>query len=284
VTVADFNLDGRPDMAVVDGGSNLRVLLNDGIWSSVIEPRISIGDVTMKEGNAGPTAFAFTVSLSVPYDVPVTVSYATANGTATAGGDYQAKSGTLTFAPGETSKTVTVLVNGDRSAEPDETFVVNLGSPTNATIADGQGVATILDDEPRISINDVTRAEGKKGKATLFTFTVTLSAAYDQAVTMAFRTADGTAKTSDGDYLARIGTLTFAPGETTKTVTIQVKGDSRREADETFTLVLSGASGNASLPDSVGLGTIGNDDSGSGPITGGGGKRSIFDNRKKPRR
>src|SRR5829696_7744974 len=109
------------------------------------------------------------------------------------------------------------------------------------------------------------------GQKTLFTFTVTLSAAYDQAVTMAFRTADGTAQTSDGDYIARTGTLTFAPGETTKTITIQVNGDSRREADETFTLVLSGAGGNASLLDAVGLGTIGNDDSGSGLITGGGG-------------
>ena len=79
-----------------------------------------------------------------------------------------------------------MLVNGDRLAEPNETFFVNLSSPTNATIADGQGVGTIVDDEPRISISDVTKAEGKKGQTTLFTFTVTLSAAYDQPVTMSF--------------------------------------------------------------------------------------------------
>ena len=78
-------------------------------------------------------------------------------------------------------------VNGDRLAEPNETFVVNLSSPTNATIADGQGVGTILDDEPRISISDVTKTEGKKNQTTLFTFTVTLSAAYDQPVTMSFQ-------------------------------------------------------------------------------------------------
>ena len=78
----------------------------------------------------------------------------------------------------------------------------------------------------------MTKAEGKKGQTTLFTFTVTLSAAYDQPVTMSFRTANGTAKTSDSDYVAKTGTLTFAPGETTKTITIEVKGDSKREANE----------------------------------------------------
>src|SRR5207249_2119077 len=144
------------------------------------EPRVSINDVTMKEGNSGLTAFAFTVSLSVAYDVPVTVDYATANGTATAGSDYQAASETLTFAPGETSKTITVLVNGDRLGEPNETLFVNLSNLNYGVIADAQGVGTILDDEPRISISDVTKKEGNGNRTTLFVFTVTLSAAYDQ--------------------------------------------------------------------------------------------------------
>jgi hypothetical protein len=190
----------------------------------------------------------------------VTVAYSTGNGTATAGSDYRAASGTLTFAPGETSKTLTVLVNGDRSGEANETFVVNLGSPTNATIADGQGVGTITDDEPRVSISDVTKAEGKKNQTTLFTFTVTLSAAYDQPVTTSFRTVNGTATTGDNDYVARTGTLTFAPGETTKTITIEVKGDNKREADETFYLDLSGLGSNALFTKNRGVGTILNDD------------------------
>jgi chitinase len=190
---------------------------------------------------------------------PVTVAYATGNGTATAGSDYQAASGTLTFAPGETTKTITVLVYGDRLGEPNETFVVNLSGPTNATIADGQGVGTILDDEPRVSIGDVTKAEGRKNQTTLFTFTVTLSAAYDQPVTMSFRTANGTAKAGE-DYVARTGTITFAPGETTKTITIEVKGDNKREADEYFYLDLFGLSGNALFTKSRGTGTILNDD------------------------
>ena len=120
----------------------------------------------------------------------MTVQYATANGTATAGSDYQAASGTLTIArrPDEQGRSP-CRSSATGSAEPNETFVVNLSGATNATIADGQGVGTIVDDEPRISISDVTKAEGKKNQTTLFTFTVTLSAAYDQPVTMSFRTA-----------------------------------------------------------------------------------------------
>ena len=166
----------------------------------------------------------------------------------------------LTFAAGETSKTITIQVIGDRLAEPNETFFVNLSSPTNATVADGQGVGIFVDDEPRISISDFAKAEGKKGQKTLFTFTVTLSAAYDQAVTMSFRTVNGTATTSDGDYVAKTGTLTFAPGETTKTITIEVKGDSKREANETFYLDLFGNSGNSLFAKNRGIGTIWNDD------------------------
>ena len=151
------------------------------------EPRISINDVTVTEGNTGTVNATFTVSLSVAYDVAVTVHYQTANGTATAGSDYAAASGDVTIAAGQTTKTITVAVIGDRSAEPTETFVVNLTAASNGLFVDSQGVGTILDNEPRISISDVTKKEGKKSQTTLFTFTVTLSAAYDQAVTMSFQ-------------------------------------------------------------------------------------------------
>jgi hypothetical protein len=223
-------------------------------------PLLSVSDVRTWEGNTGTLATTFTLSLSAASNQTITVNYATANGTATAGSDYQAASGTLTFAPGQTSKPITVLVKGERLPEANETFFVNLSNASNATVADGQGVATIVDDEPRISVGDVTKAEGKKGQTTQFTFTVTLSAAYDQAVTMSFRTADGTAKTSDSDYVARTGTTTFAPGETTKTITIEVKGDSKKEADEMLYLDLFGNSGNSLFARSRGVGTILNDD------------------------
>jgi len=117
-----------------------------------------------------------------------------------------------------------------------------------------------VDNEPRISITDVTKAEGKKGKTTLFTFTVTLSVPYDQPVTVSFQTVNGTATTGDNDYVGKTGTLTFAPGETTKTITIEVKGDSKKEADETFYLDLFDNSSNSLFTKKRGLGTILNDD------------------------
>jgi hypothetical protein len=144
--------------------------------------------------------------------------------------------------------------------EPDETFFVKLTGEINATIADAQAVGKIVDNEPRISIDDVTKAEGKKNKSTVFTFTVSLSVAYDQSVTMSFSTVDGTATAGDNDYVAKSGTLTFAAGETSKTITIEVRGDNKREADETFDLDLSGNSSNSLFKKSRGIGTILNDD------------------------
>jgi hypothetical protein len=222
-------------------------------------PAIAIGDVTVTEGNTGTRAANFTVALSTLFGQPVTIAYVTTNGTATSD-DYQAASGTLTIPAGQTTGTITVLVKGDRLGEPNETFFVNVSNPTNAIIADGQGVGTILDDEPRNSINNVTKAEGKKNQTTLFTFTVTLSAPYDQPVTMSFQTVNGTARTSNSDYVAKSGTLTFAPGESTKTITIEVKGDSKKEANETFYLDLFGNSSNSSFTKYRGIGTILNDD------------------------
>ena len=170
------------------------------------EPRISINDVSAPEGNSGTTPFTFTVSLSAAYNMPVTVNYATANGTAAAGGDYTAASGTLTFEPGQpTSQTVTVLVNGDRLFEPNETFFVNLSTPDgHAEISRGTGFGTIIEDDPRISI--ARRVQLRR--VTPFTFTVSLSAASTEAVTVDFATVDGTAL-AGVDYVFTAGTLTF---------------------------------------------------------------------------
>lgn len=110
-------------------------------------PSLSIGDVSVVEGNSGNRNLSFAVSLSNPSTQTITVSYATANGTATAGSDYTTANGTLTFNAGQTSKTVSVSVRGDRTVEPDETFFLNLSNATNATIADAQGIGTITNDE-----------------------------------------------------------------------------------------------------------------------------------------
>lgn len=260
VAVGDFNGDGRLDAVTANAGSGtVSVLLNSGTWTAP-PPSLAIGGASINEGNTGTRTMTFTVTRTGATHWTSTVAFATSNGTATGGSDYTATSGTLTFAPGETSKTISVLVKGDRLGEPNEAFVINLSHSTNATIVDGPGVGTIVDDEPRVSITDVSKSEGKKNQTTLFSFTVTLSAAYDQPVTLSFRTVDGTATASDNDYIAKTGTLTFAPGETTTTITIEVKGDSKKEATETFYLDLFGLSSNALFTKNRGIGTILNDD------------------------
>jgi hypothetical protein len=111
-------------------------------------PSISIADASVSEGNSGTVQAVFTVTLSEATDQPVTVRYATADGTATtANADYQAQSGTLTFAARVTSRTITIVVNSDTVVEPNEAFFVNLDTPTNATIARGRGVGTIVNDD-----------------------------------------------------------------------------------------------------------------------------------------
>jgi hypothetical protein len=108
---------------------------------------LAISDVAVFEGNKGTVNAVFTVTLSEPATAAVTVNYGTADGTAQAGGDYEAAAGTLTFAPGETSKTITVAVKGDTRVEANESFFVNLSGAVNAVIGDGQGLGTILDDD-----------------------------------------------------------------------------------------------------------------------------------------
>jgi large repetitive protein len=219
-------------------------------------PAISIGDTTAVEG----TPAGFVVSLTAPSPQAVSVTYATANGTATAPADYEAAGATvLTFAPGEVEKTVTVPVKQDTIDEPNETFFVNLANPGNATIADGQGLGTILDDDgpPGLSVSDVSVAEGQSGTVNA-NLTVTLLPASGQTATVSFATADGTA-TAGTDYAATSGMLEFQSGETTKTVPVVVKGDELDENEETFTLSLSNPV-NAAIVDPQGVGTIKDDD------------------------
>jgi len=208
----------------------------------------------------------FTVSLSFASSHQVTVDYTTANGSAADGKDYTGITSplTLTFAPGDTSKTITIKVKGDLIDEYDEYFYVNLSNPTVGVITDGQGVGTILDNDPppTLSINDVSITEGRRGTK-LMTFTVTLTGLTEKWVSVNYATADGTAKTSDHDYAATSGTLYFAPGQTTATFSVVIYGDTVKEPDETFSVNLSGAS-EATILDGVGIGTILNDDGGKG--------------------
>ena len=229
-------------------------------------PKVSIGDATVAEGHSGTNAAQFTLTLSAPSSQPVTVDFATADGTATAGSDYQAATGTVTFAPNETTKTITVNVNGDKTVELDENFFVNLSNATNATIDRNRAAGhDPNDDAAAFSIGDVTLAEGNAG-TTNFIFTVTLNATIDVPVSVDFTTADGTATVSDNDYAAASGTLNFAgtAGET-KTMTVTVNGDPKSEPNETFSVNLANvqaAGRNVTVARATGTGTITNDDLG----------------------
>ena len=231
-------------------------------------PSLSINDVTLGEGQSGSQLATFTVSLSSASAQTVTVSYATANATATSGSDYTATSGTLTFTPGATTRTVSVTVLGDTVIEPTETFTVGLTAPVSATIADGSGLGTIANDDaatvPAIAISDVTQAEGNSGSSVL-SFAVTLSAASAQSVTVNYATANGTA-TAGTDYAAASGTLVFAPGIVTQVIAITAFGDTTAEPTETLVVNL-GAPINATIADAQGVGTLTNDDSGSTTVT-----------------
>lgn len=143
--------DGQLNLRIVDTGGQTQYFVLNGLEIRPVDvtpPTISINNVSVTEGNSGTTLATFTVSLSHAYTDAVTVDYATADGSATLrDNDYVQTSGTLTFAPGETSRTFSVAVNGDLHAEGNEDFVVNLSHATNATIDQAQGRATIVDDE-----------------------------------------------------------------------------------------------------------------------------------------
>jgi hypothetical protein len=220
---------------------------------TTLPPALSIGDVSVAEGNAGSANAVFTVTLSPASSATVTASYVTSDGTATGGSDYVSGAGTITFNPGTTSQSIAVAVNGDTVLEPHETFFVDLGNPTNAAIARPQAVGTILNDEsvPAISITDVSVTEGNAGTVNAV-FTVNLSASTGQTVSVGYATANGTA-VAGADYAAASGSLTFAPGTTSQTVNVSVLGDAVDEPNETFVVNLSSAV-NATLADSQGAG------------------------------
>jgi len=242
---------GRLDVAAA---ANVRAPVN-----------VSISGGSVLEGNGGVTQVAFTVTLSAAAEEAVTVNYATANGTATAGGDYVAAAGTLSFLPGETSKQILVDVVGDTTYEANEAFTVALsGASANALITTAAATGTITNDDsqppppaaPTLRIDSVSALES----AGVLVFTVSLSAAGSSRITVRYGTANGTATGGKtGDFTPASGTLTFNPGETSKTISVPIRNDSLVEADETLFVNLSRASG-ATIAAGRGTGTIRNDD------------------------
>ncbi len=240
-----------------------------GVTLAVTDFSLSINDVSVAEGNGGTVNATFTVTLSDPSANPVTVDYATRDDSAVDPDDYTAANGTLTFDAGQTTKTITIAVNGDVLDEDDETFAVDLSDATNAPISNGEGIGTIQDDDPSSTVSiapdEATITEGNAGFADA-TFTVTLTPATGRTVSVAYATAIGSA-TSPADFAAVSGVVTFDPGETEQTITVGVRGDLVIEPTETFFVDLSSPL-KVALGTSRATGTILDDDAASISITG----------------
>ncbi len=196
-------------------------------------PTISVADASAVE-SAGEIVFP--VTLSGASSRTITVSYRTADGTAEAGDDYEAGDGELSFAPGETARSVTIAVIDDALDEADETFLVQLGEAENATVADGEATGTITDEDqtPLITIADASVVESSGGIG----FLVTLDGPSGRPISVVCRSADGTAIAGE-DYREEIGVLRFEPGETQKTISMEVLDDAVDEDTEQFLLNLS---------------------------------------------
>ena len=249
-------------------------ILNDDAYASV-------SDVQVLEGDSGTSLATFTVTLDKPMIYGVTLDYATSDGTAVAGVDYVATSGSLAFAPNEQTKTVTVTINGDTSLENFETFFLTLtnaiDSQSNAIpLRKGQGVGTIQNDEVSVLISDTASVlEGNSGTTTPMNFTVSLAQPVGVPVSIRVTTVSGTA-IGGSDYASKSQVVTFAPSETSKTFSVNVTGDNRYEdpnpatagvaEDEQFTVTLSeptrdGVAFPSATVDSVpAIGLIQNDD------------------------
>ena len=277
MVLADDEEDGQEHMSfMVFRGEEL---VNEDTWDGTgvnIESRdagvvkqLAVADAEATEGE--DPSLDFVVTLAPAAEWTVTVDYATHDGTARAGADYTHTGGTLTFAPGETAKTVSVPVIDDTVEDTPETLTVKLSNanpPYNeeegawewgsqeagVLIADSEATGTIRNTEdqaePRaVSVSDASAAEGDS-----VVFTVSLSATSSQQVTVDYATSDGTA-TAGEDYTATSGTLTFQAGETSKTISVPIIDDTEDDGGETFTLTLSNASG-ADLGDAEATGTI----------------------------
>jgi glucose/arabinose dehydrogenase len=228
---------------------------------------LSVSDTSIVEGDTGSRNASLTVSLSGPAATTVSVDYATVDGSGSGGAtaplDYASTAGTLTFAPGVTSRVVSVPVNGDTIGEGDEHFAVVLSNPHGAPIVQETGAVTILDDDPgsglRAAVGDLKLLEGDDGLRTALV-TVSLSAPSPGGVAVHYATADGTAS-APTDYTAKSGTVKFAANTTTATITIPIRGDGTFEPSEAFTVGLSNPVG-ATIARPTGTVRLANDDPG----------------------
>lgn len=279
-TTVESNENFRYTLASVSNGSAASATIGTAAATATIVnddvaplPNLTINDVTAAEGNSGTTTFTFTVSLSAPAPAGgVTFDIATANGTATAGSDYVARTlTTQTIAAGLTTYTFDVTVNGDTTVEPNETFFVNVTNATNATVVDGQGQGTITNDDVgesqlvSISVSPTSQTETNSGPRP-YTFTVARTGGTTGALTFTanFSAGDTDAVDFSTGTLPGAVTLSIPDGLTSQIFTVFVQGDTTIELDENFAYTLVSASnssaGSVTIGTATATATIVNDD------------------------
>ena len=237
---------------------------NSGSGTTSNLPSLSINSPSVTEGNSGSVTLQFTVTLSPASGQQVTVAYAdTLTGTATSGTDYTAlTAGTLTFAASETSKTLDLSITGDTIDEPNETVIVKLSSPTNATIATRIGTGTITDDDDTPKVTLVLNPTAINENSGITTVTATLNRASSQATTITVSAAPGTNAVAADFTVSANKKLTIATGQTTSTgaVTITANDNNRDDPNKEVTVSATANNGQGiTAPDNVTL-TINDDD------------------------
>jgi subtilisin-like proprotein convertase family protein len=234
--------------AAYQGDSNFNSSTSSGIPINIVRPSVQFSSPTYSvqedTGGGSPAAVSaiITATLSNPSIYTVTVSYATSNGSAVAGTDYQTAGGTLTFNPGQTQRTFTVTTIPDGLAEGDETVALTLSNPNNRANLGAQSTSTlfIVDNEgpPTLYLTPSARSVNEPDGS--FSVNVTLSTPAQSTVTVTVSSVNGTA-TAGQDFVAANQVLAFAPSETLRTFNVTLLNDNIYELDEVFTLTLSNA-------------------------------------------
>ncbi|MDI6734175.1 MAG: Calx-beta domain-containing protein [Patescibacteria group bacterium] len=200
-------------------------------------PNISIANVSTLEGNIGTTPFIFQISLSGISNVPVSVSYATEDGSAKMPQDYVATTGIIVFAVGETEKAITVYVNGDTVFESDETFNILLSDAVGSNIINGTGIGTVRNDDQLPIIQFTDSSVSGKESITSFNIPVSLSAISLDQVNVNYLVTGGTASL-DTDFVLASGTVSIPAGFNEGEILLRVTDDKIRESDETIEITL----------------------------------------------
>ncbi len=224
-----------------------------------VQPGLFVDDLVVTEGDGGPQSASFAVRVYPAGSSEVTVDYATQEGSAVAGEDFVAVQGSLSFPAWTSERIVDVPIVGDVLFEGEEDFALVLSLAAGVPLADGVGVARILDDDTvaELAIGDAEISEGDAGGAAI-SFPVTLSAPSPIEVRVDYLTVDDTAH-AGSDYAATSGSLTFAPGVTEQLIAVTVTGDVTAEAAEVFQVELRDAEG-APIGRALAWGTVFDDD------------------------